>query len=778
MRICGFAAEGLRSERLIHETFPIKELQDYFSARPRYEEVDISRKGEFISGGVVANAGTSETGDHSHGGQTYAEWLAGQKEEKEELPPPPYTLEANEEAGAVSSVPAPSAPSPVVADARRSSIPPSSAVTVAPILGPTPGQFHQHNVQNPPVVHSTNSPTRETYNNVGSSQAIANNSTYSGHASTPHSGLGNPTSQSQQAYPPPSAYGPPPSIDIQHPPPQQQQHQQDPVSTLTYGFERQSLSSSSPPPSHSNVDLVRRTSAGATISSAPIQSALPGTGPGTVGAYPSRPTSGQSNGQNNHGQSHYNYPQEQQHAPPPTSQLGPRPSFSARPTLYQNQPGPRPPQQAIGGGSSSQWPPPEWGVRPSSTGPSSSSTPIATLPHSTYISNSGGANLTRPQSFAASTVAGTAAGANLRPHSSLSARPSTATSYTTTPSTASSVPYPPYNNYIPSPYVPPRPTSSQSHGHSNSYGQSPTHASFPSAGPPPASSYAPLPPSVSTYPGSTQGSYTPTYGAPTPWGGAPSPHASPPRSPTAFSDHPSYPPYGYNPSLPPSHNPTPSSYPHGPRTSSPPPTMMPSSEGVYFPQAEDSYYGGGGGGSNNLSMPGTEPYGSSSYSNPYGGSSSSFSYPQVHPATPPLDAGSSGPWVPGTNTGSAPSLPPRESLSNFFCFAIIYSTYSLKGTRISFRLSIDTGPPVHASMNSGYTGNSSYGSNSNYGGSNSKISGAFGLALSAVDKVAGKKTREQLESQVGNLAQSELHIFRLCLFPCLSILCSGNQALW
>ena len=38
MRICGFAVEGLRGERLILETFPSKELQDYWSSRPKYEE--------------------------------------------------------------------------------------------------------------------------------------------------------------------------------------------------------------------------------------------------------------------------------------------------------------------------------------------------------------------------------------------------------------------------------------------------------------------------------------------------------------------------------------------------------------------------------------------------------------------------------------------------------------------------------------------------------------------------------------------------------------------
>jgi hypothetical protein len=41
-------------------------------------------------------------------------------------------------------------------------------------------------------------------------------------------------------------------------------------------------------------------------------------------------------------------------------------------------------------------------------------------------------------------------------------------------------------------------------------------------------------------------------------------------------------------------------------------------------------------------------------------------------------------------------------------------------------------------------------------------SSAYGLALSAVDKVAGRKTREQLENQVGSLAQSKLLFFYFC----------------
>ncbi|KAH9927431.1 uncharacterized protein BXZ73DRAFT_34861, partial [Epithele typhae] len=37
MRICGYAAESFRGERLLLSTFPSKELQDYWSSRPHYE---------------------------------------------------------------------------------------------------------------------------------------------------------------------------------------------------------------------------------------------------------------------------------------------------------------------------------------------------------------------------------------------------------------------------------------------------------------------------------------------------------------------------------------------------------------------------------------------------------------------------------------------------------------------------------------------------------------------------------------------------------------------
>ena len=96
MRICGFAAEGLRNERRIHDTFPVKELQDYWSSRPRYEDVNPKSK-EFRSGSLLSDKADDVGEDPEGEGQTYQEWLALQREgEKEEVPPPPYTLEGDE----------------------------------------------------------------------------------------------------------------------------------------------------------------------------------------------------------------------------------------------------------------------------------------------------------------------------------------------------------------------------------------------------------------------------------------------------------------------------------------------------------------------------------------------------------------------------------------------------------------------------------------------------------------------------------------------------------
>ncbi len=88
MRISGMAAEGLRSERRIHETFPVKELQDYWSSRPKYEETSST-----VFPGTSGSSGSS--GDS--GGKPYQGWLDENKDDKEEMPPPPYVLVAAEQ---------------------------------------------------------------------------------------------------------------------------------------------------------------------------------------------------------------------------------------------------------------------------------------------------------------------------------------------------------------------------------------------------------------------------------------------------------------------------------------------------------------------------------------------------------------------------------------------------------------------------------------------------------------------------------------------------------
>jgi hypothetical protein len=79
MRIAGFAAESLRGERMLHETFPVKELQDYWATRPRYEET---------------TPPDEEAEQCNEAQRAYYDW-ATQAEGAvvNEAPPPPYVLE-------------------------------------------------------------------------------------------------------------------------------------------------------------------------------------------------------------------------------------------------------------------------------------------------------------------------------------------------------------------------------------------------------------------------------------------------------------------------------------------------------------------------------------------------------------------------------------------------------------------------------------------------------------------------------------------------------------
>ena len=82
MRICGMTAEILRGDRRLVETFPHKELQDYWSSRPRYEAGTSGGYGSKDSEAKASGSGLAQT-------------LASEGNPNEP-PPPPYTLEADD----------------------------------------------------------------------------------------------------------------------------------------------------------------------------------------------------------------------------------------------------------------------------------------------------------------------------------------------------------------------------------------------------------------------------------------------------------------------------------------------------------------------------------------------------------------------------------------------------------------------------------------------------------------------------------------------------------
>ena len=122
MRISGFAAEALRGERRVFETFPLKELQDYWSCRPKYEE---------LSALAMASGSWTDvdTTPKKPAGQSYEEWLSLQNDGKEEAPPPPYSVEAEQVPTNASTTTAPSAQVSVNAGIARTSSSSTSDIT-------------------------------------------------------------------------------------------------------------------------------------------------------------------------------------------------------------------------------------------------------------------------------------------------------------------------------------------------------------------------------------------------------------------------------------------------------------------------------------------------------------------------------------------------------------------------------------------------------------------------------------------------------------------------
>ncbi|KAK0446545.1 uncharacterized protein EV420DRAFT_893381 [Desarmillaria tabescens] len=328
MRICGFAAEGLRSERLIHETFPVKELEDYWSTRPRYEE-DPEKK-------------------DIDGEQAYQAWSSTQKEEKDEPPPPPYSLEVDEAGPSASGSGSGSASRP-------------ASVTVQPHTSPPAQSGALNNSANVPYNRSADTSPRSSYGGP-SSPSFASGfslSSYAGPPNVPHTMSGSSGSSHTAAQQSTSAYN-------------------DPISSLTNDFAHQEISSSSPPPPVSSTRPSftspppvhpASTSAYRPTQSPPQSQSSFGVSPPPVHPLTakrpssSRPDSSASS------------------RPPPRPAPETRPA-SVRPSPsvnYHTRPPSRPQQQQH---SSPQWPPPEWGTSPPGPRPESVPYPVYSRPSS------------------------------------------------------------------------------------------------------------------------------------------------------------------------------------------------------------------------------------------------------------------------------------------------------------------------------------------------------------------------------------------------------------
>ncbi|KAJ7159546.1 hypothetical protein C8R46DRAFT_906556 [Mycena filopes] len=158
MRVAGFAAEGLRSERRIHDSFPSKELQDYWSSRPKYEE-----EGASSSSSSTSASTTSSTSSYpAHSTYTTAAafdiWAEEQRlkeAETEDMPPPAYSLEAEE------PVPIPVQAQPVQQPQQQSVAQPQHQNVVAPQLVSSPPpqqQRFQQQQQQPQQQNVASSP--------------------------------------------------------------------------------------------------------------------------------------------------------------------------------------------------------------------------------------------------------------------------------------------------------------------------------------------------------------------------------------------------------------------------------------------------------------------------------------------------------------------------------------------------------------------------------------------------------------------------------------------
>ncbi|XP_006454960.1 hypothetical protein AGABI2DRAFT_114730 [Agaricus bisporus var. bisporus H97] len=210
MRICGLVSETMHNERRIFETFPSKELQDYWANRPKYQDVPASA---IAAGSSSSSAGSSgEEAKPEDAGQAYQEWLAMQSQEKEDAPPPPYSLEAEE----TSATTAPTAGTAAAVSnnvsaaqhtSSTSTVPPQ-AVNNNPVSGPsnlnntaTTTTTSPHSRSRTPTVNISTYPGQQTHGtgSSGPDPQVASLVNDFGRSTSltsprPHAGTSDPTS--------------------------------------------------------------------------------------------------------------------------------------------------------------------------------------------------------------------------------------------------------------------------------------------------------------------------------------------------------------------------------------------------------------------------------------------------------------------------------------------------------------------------------------------------------------------------------------------------------
>lgn len=164
MRIAGFAAESLHGDHMLHESFPVKELQDYWATRPRYEETTPAKE---------------ETEQLNEAQRAYHDWAAQGEGAVVDEAPPPYMLEDEMQSPQTSSVQntglvPPEATNPVLDRSSLSSVPPPSPpMSTRPECLPGLDKRTPQSYQQPSSSYTIARPSSQVYSPVPTSAAVA-----------------------------------------------------------------------------------------------------------------------------------------------------------------------------------------------------------------------------------------------------------------------------------------------------------------------------------------------------------------------------------------------------------------------------------------------------------------------------------------------------------------------------------------------------------------------------------------------------------------------------